>query len=132
MNRDQRRAAKKNEAKNEAAMKKGGAAKGMQKVGEVLSSSLDGKDVAPGAPKKGMALENIKKESLRLREEAIKNAAKKKKEGGPKQIIGLPLEKEVGSVINIRPPRCPPNRPSPLPSSPPPSILSHPPALVFP
>lgn len=102
MNRDQRRAAKKEKAAQERAMKQG-KAKGMQRAGEILSDSIDGKDsTKTGVPKKPLSLESIKQESMRLREESIKNAAKRKKEGAPKQqLIGLPLENEVIMIMSI-------------------------------
>ena len=92
MNRDQRRAQKKDEKK--LAQKQGKAA-AMQKAGEVMSNSLDGKDSSPGKSDKPIALENIRRESMRLREESIKASALKNKPGGPKLATGLPLEEEV-------------------------------------
>jgi hypothetical protein len=103
MNRDQRRAAKKQRQMEERAMKTG-KAKGMQKTGEILSDSIDGKDsvAKTGAPKKPLSLQSVKEESMRLREESLKNAAKRKKEGDKKQqLIGLPLEDEVKMTMTM-------------------------------
>ena len=103
MNRDQRRAAKKQRQMEERAMKTG-KAKGMQRTGEILSDSIDGKDSAAktGAPKKPLSLQSVKEESMRLREESLKNAAKRKKEGDKKQqLIGLPLEDEVKMTMTM-------------------------------
>jgi hypothetical protein len=103
MNRDQRRAAKKQRQMEERAMKTG-KAKGMQKTGEILSDSIDGKDsvAKTGAPKKPLSLQSVKEESMRLREESLKNAAKRKKEGDKKQqLIGLPLEDEVTLTMTM-------------------------------
>uniref|UniRef100_A0A7S0Z014 Uncharacterized protein n=1 Tax=Hemiselmis tepida TaxID=464990 RepID=A0A7S0Z014_9CRYP len=106
-NRDQRRAAKKNANKKP----KGRAAAGQQQASEVLASSIQGEDYGPlgraagggGASKvdRPSALESLRSESDRRREEALRGANQGKISGLTQKMQpkpGLPLEDEVAAI----------------------------------
>mmetsp|Transcript_30685 Transcript_30685/g.77342 ORF Transcript_30685/g.77342 Transcript_30685/m.77342 type:complete len:270 (+) Transcript_30685:192-1001(+) len=106
-NRDQRRAAKKNAAKKG----KGSAAAGQQQASEVLASSIQGEDYGPlgrsaggggvGKVDRPSALESLRSESDRRREEALRQANAGKISGLTQKMQpkpGLPLEDEVAQI----------------------------------